>query len=58
MTNLKNPSAKQAMMVHTFNPSTREAEAGESLSSEFESSLVYKENSRTATATARGKKNP
>ena len=32
------------MVAHTFNPSTWETEAGE-----FEASLVYKANSRTAT---------
>jgi hypothetical protein len=34
--------------VHTFNPSTWEAEAGRS---EFEASLVYRASSRTARAT-------
>ena len=32
-------------MVHNFNPSTREAEAGGSL--EFEANLVYRVSSRT-----------
>jgi hypothetical protein len=47
------------MVVHAFNPSTWEAEAGRSLSlsfawsSEFEASLVYKVSSRTARATQR-----
>jgi hypothetical protein len=35
-------------MAHTFNPSTWEAEAGGSLISEFEASLVYRVSSRTA----------
>jgi hypothetical protein len=34
------------VMVHAFNPSTLEAEAGGSL--EFEASLVYRTSSRTA----------
>jgi hypothetical protein len=38
------------VVVHTFNPSTREAEAGE-----LETSLIYKVSSRTARAT---QKNP
>jgi hypothetical protein len=38
-------------MAHAFNPSTWEAEAGRI--SEFEASLVYKVNSRTASATQR-----
>jgi hypothetical protein len=37
------------MVAHTFNPSTREAEAGGFR--EFEASLVYKVSSRTARAT-------
>ena len=36
------------MVVHAFNPSTREAEAGRFL--EFEASLVYKVSSRAARA--------
>ena len=36
------------MVVHTFNPSTCEAEAGRS---EFEASLVYRVSSKTARAT-------
>jgi hypothetical protein len=39
------------VVAHTFNPSTREAEAGGSL--EFEASLVYKVSSRTARAIQR-----
>jgi hypothetical protein len=39
------------MVVHAFNPSTQKAEAGGFL--EFEASLVYKVNSRTARATQR-----
>jgi hypothetical protein len=39
------------MVAHAFNPSTREAEAGEFLS--LRPSLVYKVNSRTARATQR-----
>ena len=35
------------MVAHTFNPSTREAEAGGS--HEFEASLVYKVSSKTVT---------
>jgi hypothetical protein len=38
------------MVVHTFNPSTWEAETG---GSEFETSLVYRVSSRTARATQR-----
>ena len=38
------------MVAHAFNPSTQEAEAGES---EFEASLVYKVSSRTARARQR-----
>jgi hypothetical protein len=38
------------MVVHTFNPSTWEAEAG---GFEFEASLVYRVSSRTAKATQR-----
>jgi hypothetical protein len=34
------------VVVHAFNPSTREAEAGRFL--EFEASLVYKVSSKTA----------
>jgi hypothetical protein len=41
--------------VHTFNPSTWEAEAGGFLSSEFEAGLVYRVSSRTARTT---QKNP
>jgi hypothetical protein len=41
----------QVVLVHTFNPSTWEAEAGGSL--EFEASLVYRASSRTARATQR-----
>jgi hypothetical protein len=37
------------MVVHTFSPSTWEAEAGESLT--FKVSLVYKASSRTGMAT-------
>jgi hypothetical protein len=37
------------VVVHAFNPSTREAEAGRSL--EFEASLVHRVSSRTARAT-------
>jgi hypothetical protein len=39
------------MMVHAFNPSTWEAEAGRFL--EFEASLVYRVSFRTARATQR-----
>ena len=39
------------MVVHVFNPSTWEAEAGRFF--EFEASLVYKVSSRTAIATQR-----
>jgi hypothetical protein len=39
---------KPGMVVHAFNPSTWEAEAGE-----FEASLVYRVSSRTAKATQR-----
>jgi hypothetical protein len=42
-----------ANVVHAFNPSTQEAEAGGFL--EFEASLVYRVSSRTARAT---QKNP
>jgi hypothetical protein len=42
---------KPGVVAHAFNPSTREAEAGESL--EFEASLVYKVSSRTARAIQR-----
>jgi hypothetical protein len=38
------------VVVHVFNPSTQEAEAG---GFEFEASLVYKMSSRTARATQR-----
>jgi hypothetical protein len=41
----------EAVMAHTFNPSTWEAEAGEI--SEFKASLVYRVSSRTARATQR-----
>ena len=40
------------MVVHTFNPSTWEAETGRFLS-EFKASLVYKVSSRTARAIQR-----
>jgi hypothetical protein len=40
------------MVVHTFNPSTREAEA-EAGEFEFQASLVYKVSSRTARAIQR-----
>jgi hypothetical protein len=36
---------KFLVLVHTFNPSPQEAEAG---GSEFEANLVYKVNSKTA----------
>jgi len=39
----------QVVVAHDFNPSTEKAEAGGSL--EFEASLVYRENCRTAKAT-------
>ena len=39
------------MVAHTFDPNTKEAEAGGSL--EFEASLVYRESCRTARATQR-----
>ena len=39
---LGKPKEGQAVMVHAFNPSTREAEAGE-----FKTSLVYTASSRT-----------
>jgi hypothetical protein len=39
------------VVVHAFNPSTWEAEAGRSL--EFKASLVYRVSSRTARATQR-----
>ena len=39
------------MVVHIFNPSTWEAEAGGSC--EFEDSLVYRVNSKTAKVTQR-----
>ena len=42
----------RAVVVHAFNPSTRELEAGRRIS-EFEASLVYKVSSRTARATQR-----
>ena len=45
----------QAVVTHAFNPSTWKAEAGESLSSEFDASPVYRVSSRTARAT---QKNP
>jgi hypothetical protein len=41
------------VVAHAFNPSTREAETGGFLSSEFEASLVYKVSSRTARAIQR-----
>jgi Tat protein secretion system quality control protein TatD with DNase activity len=41
----------QAVVVHAFNSSMQEAEAGVSL--EFEASLVYRVSSRTARATQR-----
>jgi hypothetical protein len=40
-------------VAHAFNPSTREAEAEARRISEFEASLVYKVNSRTARAIQR-----
>ena len=40
------------MVVHTFNPSTWEAEAGRWIS-EFKASLVYRVSSRTARAIQR-----
>ena len=40
------------MLTHTFNPSTREPEAGRT--PEFEASLVYRASSRTARATQWG----
>jgi hypothetical protein len=42
-----------AVVVHAFNPSTWEAEAGGFLSSRPEASLVYKVSSRTARAIQR-----
>ena len=39
-------------MAHTFNPSTREAEAGRRIS-ELKASLAYRVSSRTARATQR-----
>jgi hypothetical protein len=39
------------VVTRAFNPSTQEAEAGRSL--EFEATLVYRVNSRTARATQR-----
>jgi hypothetical protein len=42
------------VVVHTFNPSSEEAEAGRSL--EFETSLVYRTSSRTARATEKQNK--
>ena len=47
----KKPGTSQAVALHAFNPSTREAEPGRSL--EFECSLVYRESCRTARATQR-----
>jgi hypothetical protein len=42
------------VVVHAFNPSTREAEGGRGRRiSEFEASLVYRVSSRTARATQR-----
>jgi hypothetical protein len=41
----------QVVVVHTFNPSSQEAEESRSL--EFEASLVYRGSSRTAKATER-----
>ena len=49
-------SVSWAVVAHAFNPSTWEAEAGGSPSSEFEASLVYRASSRTARATQKGKK--
>jgi hypothetical protein len=53
---------ESGVVMHTFNPSTWEAEAGEFLSSRFEASLVYRMSSRTAGATQRNpvskKQNP
>jgi hypothetical protein len=49
----KNESSSLGIVAHTFNPSTWEAEAGESLSSEFEASLVYRVSYRTARAIQR-----
>jgi hypothetical protein len=43
---------KAGVVVHTFNPSTQEAEAGRQIS-EFEASLVYRVSSRTARAIQR-----
>jgi hypothetical protein len=43
--------SEPGVVVHAFNPSTREAEAGGI--SEFEASLVYRVSSRTARATQR-----
>jgi hypothetical protein len=48
----KETENRQVMVMYTFNPSTREAEAGRSLS-EFKASLVYRVSSRTARATQR-----
>jgi hypothetical protein len=48
---IKKTQMSQAVVVHAFNPSTREAEAGGI--SEFEASLVYKVSSRRARAIQR-----
>ena len=48
---LENARGNWAVVVHTFNPSTREAEAGDLC--EFEASLVYRASSTTARATQR-----
>ena len=39
---------RKEVVVHAFNPSTQEAEAGKS---EFEATLVYRSTSRTTSAT-------
>jgi hypothetical protein len=46
------PARGLGMVVHAFNPSTREAGRGRRIS-EFEASLVYKVSSRTARAIQR-----
>jgi hypothetical protein len=55
MLNISNPSHGQAVVVHTFNPSTQEAEAAAARSLSLRPSLVCRVNSRTARAT---QKNP
>ena len=50
-TNKQTLHFSQAVVVHAFNPSTQEAEAGQSL--EFEASLVYRMSSRTVRTTQR-----